>query len=90
MEKNIALEPAKTLNSAIQEFSNIVRKPVELLSQYYTRVLDRQVDLRQTWLLLNAQVAFLFAAFPVEGPLLLRVACCGWFLHAVLLCRKTL
>lgn len=90
MEKNIALEPAKTLQSAIVEFSNTIRKPVELLSQYYSQVLDRPVDLRQTWLLLNAQAAFLFAAFPVEGPMLLRVACCGWLLHAVQLCRKAL
>ncbi|MBQ7472470.1 MAG: ATP-binding protein [Prevotella sp.] len=78
------------MNSAIQEFSNTVKKPVELLSQYYTQVLDRPVNLRQTWLLLNAQTAFLFAAFPVEGPLLFRIACCGWLLHAVLLCRKAL
>lgn len=90
MEKNIALEPAKTLHSTIQEFANTVRKAVELLSQYYSQVLDRPVDLRQTWLLLNAQAAFLFAAFPVEGPMLLRVACCGWLLHAVQLCRKAL
>lgn len=64
--------------------------PVEQLRGYYGRVLERELNMRQTWLLIQAQLAFACAVLPVESPLLLRAACCGWFLYAVLRCRVEL
>lgn len=76
--------------AALQQVMEAVRKPAERLCQYYSSVLERQLNLRQTWLLVNAQLAFAFAVLPVESPMLLRGICCGWFLHAVLKCKEAL
>ena len=76
--------------AVVQQVMEAVRKPAERLCQYYSSVLERQLNLRQTWLLVNAQLAFVFAVLPVESPMLLRAICCGWFLHAVLKCKEAL
>ena len=73
-------------NAAVSGVINMV----EPLRQYYSSVLDRDLNLRQTWALLHAQVAFVCAAFPVGGAFWLRMACCLWFVYAVDKCRKSL
>ena len=90
MEKNIALIENTNLSEQLQRIANAVRMPVEQLRNYYSKVLERNLNMRQTWSLLNAQAAFFFAAFPADGPLMLRAACCLWFLHAVMKCRREL
>lgn len=76
--------------AAMQQVMETAKKPAKRLCRYYSSVLERQLNLRQTWLLVNAQLAFTFAVLPVESPMLLRAACCGWFLHAVLKCKEAL
>ena len=53
-------------------------------------VLEREINIRQTLMLLNAQTAFVFAVFPVDGPLVLRALCAAWLWHAVKKCRNIL
>ena len=60
------------------------------LSLYYSTVLERQIDNRQTWHLLHAQLAFLMVSFPVECPLLLRMAFAAWFVISVKMCKQVL
>lgn len=88
----MGMSERRMVNNSVLNFLSAVRKralyPIEWLRQYYSHVLEREVSTRQTWLLINAQTAFVFAAFPVNGPFLLRVACCAWFAHAVWRCRK--
>ena len=74
----------------LRQTAALLRWPLVSLSRYYTAVLERPVGIRQTLLLLNAQTAFLFAAFPVSGPIALRFLCVAWLLHAVLKCRSAL
>ena len=74
----------------LRQTAALLRWPLVALSHYYSAVLERPVGIRQTLLLLNAQAAFLFAAFPVSGPLALRAVCVAWLLHAVLKCRSAL
>lgn len=90
MEKNIALFENTNLSEQLQQIANAVRMPVEQLRNYYSKVLERELNLHQTWLLVNAQAAFFFAVMPVASPLLLRAACCLWFLHAVVKCGREL
>lgn len=90
MKKELTLSHSTMAADAIQNFINKAKKPIEWLSKYYSKVLEREITTHQTLLLLNAQMAFLFAAFPVGGPILLRILCCGWFLHAVLKCKHAL
>ena len=91
MEKNITIiNHTLVLNTIANLIVARLTSYVEVLRKYYSNVLERDIDMRQTWLLVNAQLAFVFAAFPVSGPILLRTACCLWFLHAVLLCKRNL
>lgn len=39
-------------------FAKAVRKPLAMLAGYYSKVLETEINLRQTLLLLNAQLAF--------------------------------
>lgn len=64
-----------------------VRRPVQWLRRYYSVALQREVSMRQTWLLLNAQAAFAAAFFPTSEPLVLRLCCMGWLLSAMLKCK---
>lgn len=74
----------------VENIGETVKKPLEWLRSYYSHVLERDLSLRQTLLLLHAQVALVFAAFPIDGPLLLRALCVAWLVKAVLMCRKAL
>ena len=82
MENNITLSNRIiALNAIIGTLLGKLSVPVEMLRKYYSTVLERDIDMRQT---------FVFAAFPVDGPMVLRMACCVWFIHAVLLCKRHL
>lgn len=66
-----------------------LRMPVELLRRYFSCCVGHEVSLRQTWIVLRAQAAFVLAVFPTECPLLLRTAFAAWFLIAVIKCRNS-
>ena len=74
----------------MMQLAKAVRRPLTRLSGYYSKVLERPVDNRQTLLLLNAQLAAFVTIFPIECPTLLRVACATWFLSALLKCKAAL
>ena len=71
--KEISLNSMKEvcLNSGMKK----VCRPIEWLCSYYSDVLDRKLTMRQTWLLINAQLAFGAAFFPVEAPWVVRIGC---------------
>ena len=62
-EKEICLDSEKEicLNSMKEVYLNSCMKkvcrPIEWLCSYYSNVLDRKLTMRQTWLLVNAQLA---------------------------------
>lgn len=98
MEKNITLSAnslfaaglVNTVVNFVAGLRSVFSMPFEALRRYYGHVLERELNRRQTWLLVHAQVAFLFAAFACGGALLLRLAFCVWFLLAVLQCKRAL
>ena len=85
-EKEIFLNSEKeiSLNSCMKE----VCRPIEWLCSYYSDVLDRKLTMRQTWLLINAQLAFGAAFFPVEAPWVVRIGCLVWVVSALLKCKR--
>ena len=85
-EKEICLNSMKEvyLNSYMKE----VCRPIEWLCSYYSDVLDRKLTMRQTWLLVNAQLAFGAAFFPVEAPWVVRIGCLVWVVSALLKCKR--
>lgn len=85
-EKEVSLNNEKeiSLNSGMKE----VCRPIEWLCCYYSDVLDRKLTMRQTWLLINAQLAFGAAFFPVEAPWVVRIGCLVWVVSALLKCKR--
>ena len=86
--KEISLNSMKEvcLNSGMKK----VCRPIEWLCSYYSDVLDRKLTMRQTWLLVNAQLAFGAAFFPVEAPWVVRIGCLVWVVSALLKCKRGL
>ncbi len=82
------VQPAAELKSISDKVALAIRMPLLWLSRYYSMVMERPVSIKQTLALLHAQLAFVFAVFPVAGPLLLRVVCTVWLWYAVKKCRK--
>ena len=66
----------------------VVGRPIEWLCSYYSNVLERKLTMRQTWLLINAQLAFGAAFFPVEAPWVVRIGCLAWVVSALLKCKR--
>ena len=75
-----------SLNSGMKK----VCRPIEWLCSYYSNVLDRKLTMRQTWLLVNAQLAFGAAFFPVEAPWGVRIGCLVWVVSALQKCKRGL
>lgn len=83
-EGSLNSEKEISLNSGIKK----VCRPIERLCSYYSDVLDRKLTMRQTWLLINAQLAFGAAFFPVEAPWVVRIGCLVWVVSALLKCKR--
>ena len=85
-KKELCLNNEKeiSLNSCMKE----VCRPIEWLCSYYSDVLERKLTMRQTWLLINAQLAFGAAFFPVEAPWVVRIGCLVWVVSALLKCKR--
>lgn len=84
-----------SLNSGVKGVSlnsgmKMVCRPIEWLCSYYSNVLERKLTMRQTWLLINAQLAFGAAFFPVEAPWVVRICCLAWVVSALLKCKRGL
>ena len=85
-EKEVCLNNEKeiSLNSGMKK----ICRPIEWLCSYYSDVLDRKLTMRQTWLLINAQLAFGAAFFPVEAPWVVRIGCLAWVISALQKCKR--
>ena len=85
-KKEVYLNSEKeiSLNSCMKK----VCRPIEWLCSYYSDVLERKLTMRQTWLLINAQLAFGAAFFPVEAPWVVRIGCLVWVVSALLKCKR--
>ncbi len=86
--KKVSLNSEKeiSLNSGMKK----VCRPIEWLCSYYSNVLDRKLTMRQTWLLVNTQLAFGAAFFPVEAPWVVRIGCLVWVVSALQKCKRGL
>lgn len=85
-KKKVCLNSGKeiSLNSGMKK----ICRPIEWLCSYYSDVLERKLTIRQTWLLINAQLAFGAAFFPVEAPWVVRIGSLVWVVSALLKCKR--
>lgn len=77
------------MSNGTAKVASTVRRIVAPLSRYYSHVLGTEVSMRQTLLLVNAQVAFFMTVFPADCHLLLRLGCLAWLISAVIKCRES-
>ena len=88
-EKEVSLNSyAKKVS--LNSYAKEVCRPIEWLCSYYSDVLDRKLTMHQTWLLINAQLAFGAAFFPVEAPWVVRIGCLVWVVSALQKCKRGL
>ena len=78
------------LNKLYNMMSTAAEQSLMPVTSYYNKVLERELDNRQTISLLNAQLAFIMTVFPVDGPIVLRLLCAAWLVKALLWCKKIL
>ena len=87
MEKQITMQSTWMLMENVKKVAN---RPVEWLRQYYSSVLERDINMRQTWSLIEVQVAFFAGIWNAIVSTVIRAACCVWFLMALKRCRRLL
>ena len=96
MEKNIILAANKEenkpseLSGLVKGFAEWMSAPTRLLARYYSDVLGRHVSTRQTWLLIEAQVAFFAGVIPADIPVIVRILMVAWFASAAIKCKNAL
>ena len=81
---------SRLIADKLSRIVEMVNRPVNLLSQYYAQVLERELNMRQTWSLIEAQVAFFLGVMPVGYAFPLRTAALIWLIVAVRKCRQQL
>lgn len=83
----------KTISSLAQKLSktaDAIKQPIEWLRKYYSIILEKEISMKQTALLLETQLAFAMAIMPADMHLLLRAASLGWFCLCLKRCKKSL
>ena len=78
------------INNLFASIKKGIMFPIVWLSQYYSAVLNKEISVKTTLQLLNAQVAFALAVFPANAPFILRVVCTAWFATAISGCKRSL
>lgn len=77
------------LQYTIAQTVNAALRPLQLLTGYYSQVLERRVSTRQTLHLLQVQAAFVLTVF-ADMPVVLRLLSLGWLCGSLLACRRSL
>ncbi len=90
MKSQTTIAPqSRTLNNTVINLMKAVRTPLMAVANYYGRVLEREISIRQTLCLLNVQMAFVMTVF-TGSALLVKLLCLVWFVSAVLRCKREL
>ncbi|MBR7018678.1 MAG: ATP-binding protein [Prevotella sp.] len=94
MNKEMILTTRQSIWQAMADkmnyFSDVIIRPIEMLRDYYSLVLERNLNMRQTWALIEAQAAFFLGILPVGYAFILRAVALVWFIIALKKCRKLL
>lgn len=94
MERQMTINMPQSINNRLSStFSKITERlnmPIRKLSQYYSTVLERDINSRQTWALLEAQAALFLGILPVGYALTIRLLALAWLLVALKRCKQLL
>lgn len=78
----------KFLIDSIRNAAGKIKVPVEWLRKYYSTVLEKEISMKQTALLLETQFAFTLGVMYPDIHLGLRACFLGWFAWCLLKCKK--
>lgn len=78
----------KFLIDGIKSAAGKMKVPVEWLRKYYSTVLEKEISMKQTALLLETQFAFTLGVIPADIHFGLRACFLGWFAWCLLKCKK--
>lgn len=89
MEKNITCRQDSAAPSfpLLQQVRNLALRAAEAVRRHYSSTIGQEFTLRQTALIINAQVAFFLTVLPADLPVMLRLLVFGWLIHALLKCK---
>ncbi len=68
--------------------SKLASMPMEWMRKYFSSVLEREVTVKQTRLILETQAALVMTVFPADINILLRAVFLGWFAWCLLKCKE--
>ena len=75
------------MNVVMNQMAAAVRRPLSMLTDYYSGVLNKKLSIKQTLSLLNAQCAFIFTVFS-GCSLMLRALLLTWLVASLLKCKR--
>lgn len=79
-----------SLSHQTRQAVKAIKQPIEWLRKYYSVVLEKEISMKQTRILLETQLAFVLSIFPADIHLLLRVGSLVWFCNCLYKCKKAL
>ena len=78
------------LNKSVRKVIESTKQPAEWLRKYYSIILEKEISMRQTLLLVGTQAAFCLAIFPADIHLLLRLISLIIFCVCLGECKRSL
>lgn len=79
----------KNLISSIKSLLKSCKQPIEWLQSYYSIIMEKEVSMKQTLLLIATQFTFVLGILPADINLALRAAFLGSFAFCLHLCKKS-
>lgn len=79
----------KNLINSIKSLLQSGKQPIEWLQSYYSIIMEKEVSMKQTLLLIATQFTFVLGILPADINLALRAAFLGSFAFCLHLCKKS-
>lgn len=83
------VDGSKNLISSIKSLLQSGKQPIEWLQSYYSIIMEKEVSMKQTLLLIATQFTFVLGILPADINLALRAAFLGSFAFCLHLCKKS-
>lgn len=80
---------SKNLINSIKSLLQSCKQPIEWLQSYYSIIMEKEVSMKQTLLLIATQFTFVLGILPADINLALRAAFLGSFAFCLHLCKKS-
>ena len=91
MEKQLILTTnvgASKSMMMMKRLSETLVMPMNCLRRYYAFVLEREITMKQAWVMTEAQLAFFATVLPADYHIVLRIAACLWLVATLKRCRS--